>query len=215
MYGFVTHTFNAIKGECSHDCKYCYMKIWKQKPIRLVESELNTDFGKDNFIFVGSSTDMFAKDVPSEWIADVLLKCNKHPDNKYLFQTKNPERYQEFQRMFPKNTILGTTIETDDENLIADISKAPSIQSRVSFMVLAKEFVPKKEIMVTIEPVLDFRLYPLVRLLKLIKPDWVNIGADSKRHNLPEPTKEKVMILISELAEFTVVKTKDNLKRLL
>ena len=26
MYPFVTHTWNAIKGICFHDCPYCYMK---------------------------------------------------------------------------------------------------------------------------------------------------------------------------------------------
>lgn len=26
MYPFVTHTWNAIKGMCFHDCPYCYMK---------------------------------------------------------------------------------------------------------------------------------------------------------------------------------------------
>jgi len=29
MYGFMTHTFNIIKGRCSHDCVYCYMKQFK------------------------------------------------------------------------------------------------------------------------------------------------------------------------------------------
>ena len=24
MYPFVTHTWNAIKGICFHDCPYCY-----------------------------------------------------------------------------------------------------------------------------------------------------------------------------------------------
>lgn len=28
MYDFVTHTWNTIKGECPHDCSYCYMKKW-------------------------------------------------------------------------------------------------------------------------------------------------------------------------------------------
>ena len=51
MYGFVTHTWNPIRGECPHDCKYCYMKKWgKQKPLRLVEKELKTDLGSGNFI---------------------------------------------------------------------------------------------------------------------------------------------------------------------
>ena len=25
MYGFITHTWNPIKGHCYHQCSYCYM----------------------------------------------------------------------------------------------------------------------------------------------------------------------------------------------
>lgn len=219
MYGFVTHTWNPIRGRCPHGCKYCYMiprwNYWKSVKQILCEKTLADNLGKGNYIFVGSSTDMFAEDVPEKWISAVLSHCNMFPDNTYLFQSKNPERFMEFNKMFPKKTVLGTTIETDDENLIADISKAPSIQSRVSFMTFAKTFVPKKEIMVTIEPILDFRLYPFIRLLKLIKPDWINIGADSKGKKLPEPSREKVDKLIKELERFTKVNQKSNLKRLI
>jgi len=50
--------------------------------------------------------------------------------------------------------------------------------------------------------------------MKQVKPKWVNIGADSKNHQLLEPSKEKVSALIKELQKFTKVKIKDNLKRL-
>lgn len=219
MYDWVTHTWNPIRGKCPHNCGYCFMiPLWERSKSEkqvLDENNLKDNLGTHNFIFVGSSTDMWANEVPSEWIGDVLLHCNKFPDNTYLFQSKNPERFQEFQRMFPKNTILGTTIETNRENIIAEISKAPSIQSRASFMTLAKLFKPKRDTMVTIEPILDFDLYPFIRLFKLIKPRWVNIGADSKGHNLPEPSKEKVLALIVALKEFTEIKKKSNLKRIL
>lgn len=26
MYEFVTHTWNTVKGDCFHNCRYCYMK---------------------------------------------------------------------------------------------------------------------------------------------------------------------------------------------
>jgi len=68
--------------------------------------------------------------------------------------------------------------------------------------------------MVTIEPIMDFDLIELVTIIKNIKPEWVNIGADSKGHNLPEPSKEKINALIEELKKITEVKIKDNLKRL-
>ncbi|KKL05192.1 hypothetical protein LCGC14_2608530, partial [marine sediment metagenome] len=75
MYSsYITHTWNPLKGKCEFDCHYCYMKsiVKNPKPIRLVESELKTNLGKNNFIFVGSSTDMFHPDVPTEWTEEVL-----------------------------------------------------------------------------------------------------------------------------------------------
>ena len=68
--------------------------------------------------------------------------------------------------------------------------------------------------MVTIEPIYDFDLDDFLLMLKDTKPKWVNIGADSKGHNLPEPSKEKIEDLIKELKTFTNVKLKPNLKRL-
>jgi hypothetical protein len=48
-----------------------------------------------------------------------------------------------------------------------------------------------------------------------IKPSFVTIGADSKNHNLSEPSREEIMELIKRLRKFTQVRTKPNLGRLL
>ena len=87
------------------------MKVWKQKPLHLVEKELKDNLGEGNFIFVGSSTDMFADDVPDVWIKAVLNHCDHYILNKYLFQTKNPEKMNKF--LLPDNSFVGTTIETN------------------------------------------------------------------------------------------------------
>jgi hypothetical protein len=68
---------------------------------------------------------------------------------------------------------------------------------------------------VTIEPILDFDLDEMVDLIKRCEPIQVNIGADSGNHKLPEPSKEKVLQLIDVLNEFTLVKRKKNLKRII
>jgi protein gp37 len=185
------------------------MKRFPQKPIHLNEEELKINLGEDKFIFIGSSTDMFAEDVPKEWISKVLAKCKKYEGNSYLFQTKNPGRFWKFQNEFPNKSVFGTTLETNRNML--DISKAMTAFARVSWM--TEPFMIRR--MVTIEPILDFDLEPLVEMIKRIAPEWVNIGADSKGHNLPEPSKEKIEALITELRKFTEVKIKDNLKRLI
>lgn len=138
MYSFVTHTWNPIKGRCSHDCEYCYMKRFPLKGIRLDERELRTDLGTGNFIFVGSDTDMWANDVPSQWIFEVLRKCGLF-DNTYLFQSKNPSRFIHMTIMMIPGlvrnvgkVIYGTTIETNRDYI--QISKAPNTELRMDAM---------------------------------------------------------------------------------
>jgi DNA repair photolyase len=208
MYGFVSHTWNAIRGECPHWCSYCYMHgLWKGE-VKLDEKELKTDLGRNNFIFVGSSTDMWAESIPADWILKVIRHCRNYPENTYLFQSKNPKRFIKFRdELATLNCIIGTTIETNRKN---NFSNAPSVQERSDAMTI-KGF--KK--MVTIEPIMDFDVTSFILEIKKINPEWVNIGADSKNHNLPEPTTFKVENLVRELKKFTKVNIKDNLSRIL
>lgn len=206
MYEFVTHTWNTVKGECWHNCNYCYMKRWGALPkIRFDETELKTNLGKDNFIFVGSSNDMFAQQIPLHWISLTLDHCDKF-DNKYLFQSKNPAGFDGW--LFPEKTVLGTTIES---NRVYDISTAPTPQQRAqAFKRVDRRVI---DVMVTVEPILDFDLDEFVELIKSIEPTWINIGADSKKGNLPEPEPEKIAELIDRLQIFEI-KIKSNLRRL-
>jgi len=208
MYPFVTHTWNPIRGKCPHQCSYCYMKRFKVGDLRLEVKELEIDLGKNNYIFVGSSTDMFADGVPTLWISNVINKCCHYQENTYLFQSKNPIRFIGFLPQFPKQSILGTTIESDID--YADISFAPSVKERYEVM----SHINFRK-MVSIEPIMNFDVDRFVLMIKIIQPEFVSIGADSCTSNLPEPTPKKVHELISRLQEFTVVKIKENLNRLL
>lgn len=208
MYGFVTHTWNPICGSCCHNCTYCYMKRWKLNPVHLNESMLNQNLGNGRFIFVGSGTDMFAQNVPSEWIERVLCKCMGY-DNEYLFQSKNPERFYEFK--FPYKSILCTTIESNRR--YPEMGDAPSVESRVEWL----EYASKSgwSTMITIEPIMDFDLDPLIDLIGRCNPIQVNIGADSKNHSLEEPPVWKIEELIKNIERITTVFLKDNIKRIL
>lgn len=209
MYDFITHTWNPIKGKCSHDCVYCYMKRFGNlKPVRMVGKELKTDLGSGNFIFVGSSTDMWADDVNDLWIQEVLNICECFNSNKYLFQSKNPDRINDF--FIPPNSVIGTTIESNFDDY--QISKAPPMQERANGIDRANFY--GYETMITIEPILEFDLKLFVEMIKTAKPTWINIGADSQKQNLPEPSFEKVKELIAELSKFTEVRQKKNLDRL-
>lgn len=210
MYPWVTHTWNPIKGKCPHDCSYCYCKRYyneshPQPELHLDPRELKVDLGEGNFIFVGSSCDMWAKAVPMKWIELVLEKCQAH-HNHYLFQSKNPDRFCPYGMLFPLQTIFGTTIES---NYLSS-GLAPTPYHRYEAM---REMPGHK--MVSIEPIMNFDLGVMVNWIRGIAPDFVSIGADSKGHHLPEPSADKVNKLIEDLSQFTEVKTKANLRRLM
>jgi DNA repair photolyase len=212
MYGFITHTWNTVKGKCSHDCIYCYMKRFPQNQVRFDEKELKTNLGEGNFIFVGSGNDVFANNHPDLWIAKTITRCLKYPKNNYLFQTKNTERMFNLYNkiLFPVNSIFCTTIES---NRIYNISNAPKINERLLYLYEFKE--KGEKVMITIEPIFDFDVKEFVSIVKSCSPIQVNIGADSKKHNLPEPDEEKIKELIIGLQESGIkVFIKENLKRL-
>ncbi len=222
MYEFITHTWNPIKGRCYHDCSYCYMKsiVPNPQPIHLDESELKGIFQRDQFIFIGSSTDDFASDVPSEWIIKVLDFCveatSHQPEEqktRFLIQTKNPERILEFieHPLFQsKRVVVCTTIETN-RHYPEIMNNAPLPRKRAEAMAKIAEYGIKTYI--TIEPIMDFDLDEMVALIKMCKPEQVNIGANSIRTiELPEPQNARQLInLILQLISFTHIKVKKNL----
>jgi DNA repair photolyase len=194
------------------------MKRWgKLNPVRFDEKELKTDLGAGNYIFVGSSCDMWAENIPDEWIHNTLAHCKKFVNNKYFFQTKDVKRiYQEWMNdptLFPNDFSVCTTIETN--RYYPEIMRnSPDIDERVNFMnELYHERV--KNLYVTVEPIMDFGLDEFKYIIETSLPIQVNIGADSGNNNLPEPPKEKILELIAYLEQFTKVKQKTNLKRLL
>jgi len=186
------------------------MKRWgEQKETHFDERELKTDLGTGNFIFVGSSCDMWARDVPDIWIVKTIEYALGFK-NKYLFQTKNPNRYFDFRIYYPGNITIGTTIETN--RIYPQMGHTPPPHERAKYL---NRLFGKVPVMVTIEPIMNFDLGVLAGLVRLCQPEWVNIGADSGGHKLPEPSLRKVKDLISELMKFTEVKIKKNLKRII
>jgi len=199
MYSFITHTFNTIKGICPHGCTYCYMKRWgKQKPIHFDEKELNTDLGLGRTIFMGSSCDMFAEKIPWEWTLNTLLYCQKYNDNTYLFQSKNPKKFDLINALNLNNYKLCTTIETN-RHYPEIMQKSPKPIDRA---VDLSRFSGDKYI--TIEPIIDFDLNEMVGIIKLCHPNQVNIGFNTSfKVKLPEPSEQKTIELIKELRKFT------------
>lgn len=212
MYDFVTHTWNPIKGKCWHNCSYCYMKRWgEQKPIHLDEREMRVDLGNGNFIFVGSSCDIFAPDVTDKMLSDVMFKIYCADKNKYLLQTKNVTRMAKCNWEGYSDITLCTTAESN--RWYSEMGNTQAPDGRLWRLYSINPRGIKK--MVTVEPIMDFDLHEFAEMIILCKPIQVNIGADSGHNRLPEPSSEKIEALIAALEPHTIVHKKNNLARLL
>jgi DNA repair photolyase len=231
MYEWITNMHSHLGGECPHKCSYCYVDSPRsgrparyQGELRLIDDEFKVRYGHKNIeftngktIFIEHMNDLFAKDVPDDFIFRVIKHTKEWPDNTYVWQTKNPSRYlatlDEFPGVkkfnFPEKSIFGTTIETN-RPIPLDITKAPSTVSR---MVAMNQLKGRK--FVTIEPVMDFDVDIFAEWIAEINPEFLNLGADSKNHHLPEPTVEKIMALVDKLKTYGIeLREKHNLQRL-
>jgi protein gp37 len=217
MYPWITDLWNPVKGECPYHCSYCYMSRMmkrygkKQAPLHFDEKELRTNLGTGNFIFVCSGCDLFHPDVPDEWILKVINYTYTGPGNEYLWHTKNPSRVVKLWddgHFSTLGTYLCVTIESNWN--YPEISRAPSSLNRIKELQRWTGYGK----MITVEPILDFDTEEFIRMILSCRPDQVNIGADSGNTHLPEPSPEKIGVLIEALRPYTKVYLKDNLKRL-
>ncbi len=122
---------------------------------RLKELETKR-FGKT--VFVCSMADMFGTWVKDSWISSVFHACEKHPEHRYLFLTKNPQRYLDLARdgMLPTgdNYWYGSTITGPNDPLF---------------------FSKQHHTFLSIEPILE----PLEIPGDVTNYEWVIFGAET------------------------------------
>ncbi|MCX6901704.1 MAG: DUF5131 family protein [Verrucomicrobia bacterium] len=226
MYqGWVTHTHTHLRGECPHRCGYCYVKSGPgyrtghyKGPLRLEKKELAVNYGTGKTIFIEHCSDLFAADVPESWIRLILQHCFEWKENRFVFQTKNPERLFDVfadNRFFrPGNFIVGVTIESNRWHQV--MGDAPAPRNRISHFKRIRSYWPTMPTFITIEPVLDFNPVELADWIEAARPTFVNIGADSKGHGLVEPDEHDVLRLIRLLQCAGIeIRQKKNLGRLI
>jgi len=181
-------SWNPVTG-CLHDCPYCYARGIARRfsgldgvssdGLLTLSERRDTPYPagfmptfhryrlgdparktKPRTIFVGSMTDLFGKWVPSEWIADVMEACLASPQHRYLFLTKNPERYLELEGkgLLPNrdNFWYGTT---------AAMGGSPIFWS------------DKHNTFASMEPILEPFIYPPDPAA--LKVDWIILGAET------------------------------------
>jgi protein gp37 len=208
MYQLSAKQWNPFKA-CKFDCTYCKssfkrqakrqkhncIKCYKYEPYthpdKLTQSLPKTDHMQ--FIFTCSSADIAF--CPTSYLEQILARIQKEPNKTFLIQSKYPKTFNRI--VFPHNVILGTTIETNRDDLYKGIAKAPSPSQRYADFKAVKHSLK----MVTIEPVIDFDLDVMLRWIKDINPCMVWLGYDSGENHLPEPALQNVKQLHWELSK--------------
>lgn len=203
MFSFVTATWNPLGGECLHNCYNgkCFakqlidkfsMSCYRGKPFL---KQLDKSFKETDFVFVADMNDLFGDWVPQDMIQTIVDRVGFFGRARYLFLTKNPRRYLDFD--FKKHMILGATIETNRENLLFD---APRREDRIDAMTHLGG-----EKFLSIEPIMNFDLAGFAYAIKKIGPKFVAVGYDNWGANLAEPPLLKTQALIKELEAAGIV----------
>jgi len=140
--------------------------------------------------------DLLSKGFTDDDINQILTIIRDYPQLRFLICTKIPLRFHNFVDTIPSNCILGTTIESDNDELVSKWSKAPAPSHR--FEDTGALDYPHK--MVSIEPIMDFDKDILMQWVKEIKPELIAIGYNNyPRFKLPEPPLDKTLEFISSM----------------
>lgn len=198
-------SWNPVKGQCPHPCfdKYCYMKAYFKRfnldPTLRLDEEVLAHPPKAERIFVCSSLDLFAKEIPDEWIKRVLSKAFDYPDRDFFFLTKKPLRYRDWHGFWdgnpagiyasmPRKVFCGTSwdgLAFTHRNVHKLVVAAPAWA----------------RLLVSFEPLLaEPSIFDLADIHYL---DWVIIGADSGP-GAAKPPKEWADRIIDRAGEFGI-----------
>ena len=216
MYDLSVKQWNPAAG-CKFDCSYCYPSFRAQAkrqkhrcvgcynyephehPERLDQRLPLTGYGQ--FIFAIDMGDPAF--VRPEYFRKVLDRVRRDDGRTFLFQSKNPAYFEDFK--FPRNVILGATIETNRDELVREYvsPKVPLPTVRYNSMLGLDH--PQK--MVTIEPIMKFDLPIMVEWVREIAPRMVWMGYNSypKQVTLPEPSLEEFRELHFELGKLGIL----------
>lgn len=125
---------------------------------------------KPQTIFVCSMADLFGEWMPTKWIVDVLDACQRAPQHRYLFLTKNPQRYRELDELalLPRldNFWYGSTATTGDASIF---------------------YSGFHNTFVSVEPIMEPFTYPSNH--EVLRVGWVILGAETgnrKQKVIPE-----------------------------
>lgn len=142
-------------------------------------------------------------------IFDVI---SRHRNRTFEIASRDPGCFVYWEDVgveIPENVVLATYVETGLRELsvngrrvkYADLSTAPHPVTRLKDL----KNVEHGRKAVKMFPLCQFDT-SIVKLIKAVNPEWVEVGYGPKKLRLPEPTLHRTISLIMALSQFTNVK---------
>ena len=187
-------TWNPTTGctKISAGCKHCYAEIMSKRlqamgvekykdnfELRTHPTSLNIPYAwkHSKVVFVNSMSDLFHKDIPTDFIKQVFSVMNDNPQHVFQVLTKRAERLLELDKelRWTHNIWMGVSVENE------------KVKTRIDFLRKTKAKVK----FLSLEPLIG----PLPKM-NLSKIDWVIVGGESG-HN-PRPMEADWVMDIQE-----------------
>ena len=187
-------TWNPTTGctKISAGCKHCYAEIMSKRlqamgvekykdnfELRTHPTSLNIPYAwkHSKVVFVNSMSDLFHKDIPTDFIKQVFSVMNDNPQHVFQVLTKRAERLLELDKelRWTHNIWMGVSVENE------------KVKTRIDFLRKTKAKVK----FLSLEPLIG----PLPKM-NLSKIDWVIFGGESG-HN-PRPMEADWVMDIQE-----------------
>jgi protein gp37 len=172
-------TWNPVTGctKISAGCKYCYAEVMAKRlqamgigkyenafKLTVHEDALSAPYTwkKQKIVFVNSMSDLFHKEVPTEFIKKVFKVMNENGQHTFQVLTKRPDRVLKLndQLHWSHNIWMGVSVE--DEKVIERINLLRHCNARTKFLSCEPLIGPLKE-------------------MNLKGIDWVIVGGESGR----------------------------------
>lgn len=193
------YRWNPVTG-CKKELSIC--PIWEKCWARQIYNRFGHDFSptfheerldvpmkKDDSsaFYVAYSGEMWGSWVPHGWIQDVMEVCSKTPEHRYLFLTKRPNRYLEY-----NNIERGRFTAEEPYPLVDNAMYGVTVNNwkNVHRMFMMQHLM--KQTYASIEPVMDDLSPAIYGFKEERKPDWIIIGgwSGSKNEDIREYVEE-------------------------
>lgn len=191
---WATHSINPVKGLCPVDCKdnqgkpYCYARRMYQRfklnPEIRFEPEVLDNIRRELYrtqgykIFVGSTFELFGDWVDENWLNNILAFCNKFPQHTFIFLTKQP---QNLPKEWPDNCWVGVSTPNASDAVKANEFMG-NVRASVKFL--------------SIEPMLDWNLFPRTIEGIIHSYNWLIIGAQTPVSKNTKPRDGQVLDIL-------------------